>query len=517
MFGGENVVRRAVLTSLDVVFILPNPVNEMGYCAVERTLDRNADTSAFSATMAKLFSTLADISARAAERPPLLLTFSDGWRHSRATEPHGSEECPCERRYDQDQHERQEVMEAVAMSGQFELVDVDSVPVLHGVTTLEFLGFEDLEDLKPNWIANLARKLPDLEKLSIRGSDHYEQGRSKRQAQRKCMYHKAMFSNQLIISTGFLTSVRNLPAQHLRELVLDITHDEIMNESSPVHKIVDEDDWRNESHFGVVCYVATFENLTVLRLLGGLVICPEFFLGIIEQSTIITPFASLVEFELQFAPETADGRWFYQRDNDTIEGSRGNPEFAGFWKEHAIRQTQRETDFDDDDTDSVDSSEHVRIYEDGPMRTDVVPKYRFRSLPDKSTLLPFLLDAAEAVSRLPSIKKFILKQGDCWSSYTHLDYTPVVSRVFEIWYLKAGMHRTPLNTPMIPVPQIPKDASYLNQNRLYWRVDRWKPWDEVQKAWNGIVGPDAKHVNLEEEHLTYYGGNRSLLMYKGEF
>jgi hypothetical protein len=110
-----------------------------------------------------------------------------------------------------------------------------------------------------------------------------------------------------------------------------------------------------------------------------------------------------------------------------------------------------------------------------------------------------------------------LKQGDRWSSHMDLDYTPVVSRVFKLWYLKAGMHRSPLNTPMIPVPQTPRDASYLNQNSLYLRVDQWKPWDEVQEAWNGIVGPDAKHVYLEEEHWTYYGGNRSLLLYKGDF
>jgi hypothetical protein len=70
-------------------------------------------------------------------------------------------------------------------------------------------------------------------------------------------------------------------------------------------------------------HLASFPNLAVLQLLGGLVICPEFFRAVLDQAG--TPYPSLVEFELQFAPETADGRWYFQRDNEAIERSQSDP------------------------------------------------------------------------------------------------------------------------------------------------------------------------------------------------
>jgi len=187
LFSGENISRRAVLTTLTVEFILPNPANAMGCCQVTRTLDREADSAAFSTAVRKLFTILADLEARTVEKTLLSLMFRKGWRHSRSTEPWGGTRVPCTSKYGQRRHTRREVAEAKAMSGQFELLWEDSIPTVFGVTTLDFKGFDDLEDLKPTWIPVLVARLRDLEKLWIRRRDDYDDGRNKRHAQRNCM------------------------------------------------------------------------------------------------------------------------------------------------------------------------------------------------------------------------------------------------------------------------------------------------------------------------------------------
>jgi len=287
--------------------------------------------------------------------------------------------------------------------------------------------------------------------------------------------------------------MRSLAGDHIREIRLDVRHQEMDNEAMPVHKFVDSSQWDQESWFSILMHVASFPNLAVLQLLGGLVICPQFFRGIIEHTG--TPFPSLIEFELQFAPDTADGRWFYDPDEKSIN------------RAHADRQRARRYR-----SDSSGSEDNVRVYGDGPSRIGVVKHNRFRLVPATTTFLPFLMDAAEAVSRIPSLRKFILKQGHIFSSR---------SCVFELWYLKAGTPRSQNNPPGTNAyknfPMIPGDAAYLKYHRLYWRVDGWKPWGEVQAAWTSIAGPDAKIVFLEEHKWGHYGGNNSLQTYDGQF
>jgi hypothetical protein len=186
LFNGENISRRAALTSLMILVILPNPGNAMGCCPVVRTIDREADSAAFSTAVVKLFTILADLEARASRQPPLTLTFSEGVRPSRLIEPRGTMRVPCPSTGDgQNQHSRREVLEAKAMFGQFELLHEDSIPSLHDIGTLVFQGYEDLSDLKPTWISGIVPRLPKLRKLLLWRTDSYNHGRQKRQTLRE--------------------------------------------------------------------------------------------------------------------------------------------------------------------------------------------------------------------------------------------------------------------------------------------------------------------------------------------
>jgi hypothetical protein len=304
-----------------------------------------------------------------------------------------------------------------------------------------------------------------------------------------------------------------MAGDHLRELVLDIDHHRMENESSPVHKFVNNS--HQESCARMLKHLASLPSLTVFRLRGGLVICPEFFQSIANYSS--TPYPSLVEFELHFAPETADGRWFYQRDDDVIERSRRDPEYEEFWDEKAEYEDmeERRASFS-----SLDSYQHVRVFEKGPFRTGVVFHDCFRSMPDKTVFLPFLIEASKAASRIPKLRSFLLRMGNMWHEAHGLSYPDdLISRMFELCFLKAGTPRTPrmLSTsPHDHERRIPGDVVHLHQNRLYWRTDGWTPWDEVQAAWAATTGPDAKTVFLEEKNWVEQNCNPRVYVYEGE-
>jgi hypothetical protein len=188
LFSGDNISRRAYLASLTIVFILPNPENALGCCPVVRTLDRTADSVAFSASVAKVFTILADLAASATEHPPLYLSFYSAYRLSKWKEPKGSSTVPCQPGYDKYQHSRREVLEAKAVSGQFELLRDESLPVLHDVKSFTFKGFDDLDDLKPTWIPAIVGQLPSLERLHLHTKDLYSAGRLGRIKQRERMW-----------------------------------------------------------------------------------------------------------------------------------------------------------------------------------------------------------------------------------------------------------------------------------------------------------------------------------------
>lgn len=90
------------------------------------------------------------------------------------------------------------------------------------------------------------------------------------------------------------------------------------NKNSPVQRFVKNS--RHESCSRTLKYLASFPNLVKPRMLAGLVISPEFFRCVIDNTSTLFPL--LIEFELKFAPETAYGGWHFQRDDETLEKSQ---------------------------------------------------------------------------------------------------------------------------------------------------------------------------------------------------
>ena len=187
IIGGANVSRRVALTSLTVNPIFPTPGNTKGCCLVTRTLDREADSDAFSKAMVKLFTAL-KLEASIAGQASLSLNIYGGYRRrSGSRTPLAIIPVPCKK----GKHSERAQSKAIATSGEFELLYEDSIPTVHGVTTLDVRGFYDMEALKPTWIPGLVGRLPDLENLAVEKQDSNEQSLDRRAAQRNSMYNLA--------------------------------------------------------------------------------------------------------------------------------------------------------------------------------------------------------------------------------------------------------------------------------------------------------------------------------------
>jgi hypothetical protein len=291
-------------------------------------------------------------------------------------------------------------------------------------------------------------------------------------------------------NTELAAAVCRVSGDNITHLELSLASDYMYNEDAQPQILLDGAYGYRETWSSLVKQVSTaLRNLATLHLHGGLVITPQFFRIIEDES-----FPSLTELILDFAPATADGRWFYEHDEKAEERSRADPANAEWWGE-IDAETSSESDGSTVDSERIVASNS-------------------RGNPDEATFFPFLMDAAEAVQCLPCLKKFILKlvQYSWWGGIGY----PGENRVFQLWCLKAGTLCTPKGkTINCSRTSIKADGRYIHCNRLYWRVDKWTPWEEVQVAWTRIVGPDAKIVWLDE--TKWREESRDIFIYEGDF
>ncbi|KAF2449703.1 hypothetical protein P171DRAFT_469679 [Karstenula rhodostoma CBS 690.94] len=491
LFTGTNIRRRELLKQLSIYFILPDPPNMDGCCEVEAIPDRDADSKTFTKAVVQLFDILSDLEHRSQRKSMLSLVLDEAYRTSPPKLHLGGvymNRCK--------KHRTAQIQEAKTNSGKFELLPETSLAILDDISRFECTGHYLLAELRPTWIPIMMSHLPRLDKLVVQERDLYTFGRTRRLSDRRELQRSLCFP----------------PTEHLTEIVLDVEHTPLCNEDISVQRLIGQSNWREETWSIVLRHLARFPVLKKLHLLGELVICPELFTNITEYKG--TPFPSLQELVLEFAIETADGRWFYQRDEEAFTQAKSDPELQHF--------SEDIEDSDEDPTDAEfdsDTDGYVRLFEDSPVRTSVVGHDRFRTLPDKDTFGVLLETASRAVLRFPQLRKFILNLADRYTLNRDGVYYPYIPRHFELWWLKSGEPRSPLKAEpkYLGYPKVACDAKYIHQNRLYWRTGSWIPWEEAQSAWAKAAGPDVKIVFLEEK---FWSGGRSRLassVYSGEF
>lgn len=121
LFSGESISRWANLTSMTVTFILPILPNPTGCCLVVQPPGREADGAVFSESVKELFTILADRGARAIRKEPLTLCFSQAYRLTEFEGPEATTWAGCTSIDSLSVHSLRVVLDAQAVSGQFEL------------------------------------------------------------------------------------------------------------------------------------------------------------------------------------------------------------------------------------------------------------------------------------------------------------------------------------------------------------------------------------------------------------
>jgi hypothetical protein len=177
----------------------------------------------------------------------------------------------------------------------------------------------------------------------------------------------------------------------LQELELYIHHNSLQDEDREPDILIPVEGSQHDAYFQTLRHLATFPMLKVLHLCGRLVIGVDLFSN-------MPAFPTLVDFQLDFAPETADGRWFFVKDEQ-------------IFKKIAEEESNEEADEDESDSESESSSiiqADDSEDEDGPVTQRWDRSNHYRTLPNPETLPLVLSDAARFVEGSPKLRRFIL-------------------------------------------------------------------------------------------------------------
>jgi hypothetical protein len=243
-------------------------------------------------------------------------------------------------------------------------------------------------------------------------------------------------------------------------------------------------------------WLSNFNQLRILYLTGPVSVTPSLF--DIQDTISNNLFPCLDEFALEFTPQTADGRWFFLRD-DVAFRNRTPKQLAHDEARDAQRNRLKWT---------IYGETQVAI-------RSVKPWCKFRSVPNPETFTPFLCSAARLCSNMPRIKQFSLKlNNNHRNTISRLDYE-CVDRIFELWFFAAERSLETISDET-ERPEIPIDVRILHHDRVYFRVGRNPPDNTVVQSWRGVVGRYGKMNFLDEQHChpLYYGTRR--MAYSGE-
>jgi hypothetical protein len=223
--------------------------------------------------------------------------------------------------------------------------------------------------------------------------------------------------------------------------------------------------------------LSTLPQLTTLHLTGSQFVGVNFF-------SSLPHFPKLLDFQLDVAASTIDGKWFFVSD----EGLTAK--IKGFGEEESTYDS-------DSDSDRADS---VELYdsddEDGPLIQRMDWFRHFRTMPNPETIPEFLINAANWVRTSPRLRKFILRhrhssQGN--RIFWDHEELEAYGRNLEVWYLRSGARCDH------DINIVPADEPFISRDRMYWRVgDRWRPNSGIVEAWRRAVGPDVKYCFLKD-------------------
>ncbi|KAF2009141.1 hypothetical protein BU24DRAFT_497340 [Aaosphaeria arxii CBS 175.79] len=463
LFQGTNIRRRELVQKLYFSIKFPKEEvwdDEVGRCCpVNSKVDFDAEGDIWHRDVTKLFRILSDIEIRFQAQigrtaPPMKLVFYNCTRAGRCELVKPSYR-PCSWGL----HTRPEMAAVRTRPGSVRVPELRNIPALYQVASFRACASSCSKWLHPEWIHMLASHLPNLSNMEVFFEDPYNWGRNWRR------------EYQLALARS-LDKALNRSLEVIR--IYSNTQD-LKNEDVDLHQISSPD---ITDHFSnrLLRQVSTFANLRTLYLEGIMVVSETMFQSCVERpSTIFFP--QLEEFYLHFAPSSAEGHWFYLRDD------------AAFAAQEDLENEP-----------GLQPGKGFIVYKDTHLPMGEVSNYyQYRSLPNPETLTPFLSSAAHFCRTLPKIKRFALKMNDRPGGYDELTFD-FIDRILELWYFPGGVShggfRKASQCPVLPIDQ--RIAQY---DRVYFRIGSSRLDERIVESWRKAVGVDGKINHLDQNHF----------------
>ncbi|KAF2635479.1 hypothetical protein P280DRAFT_511132 [Massarina eburnea CBS 473.64] len=408
------------MTEIDTFGLLFVSTNVCRARFITRILVRFSDRSDedFTANVArsvsKLLCILADMAKRASDLPPVELYF---------------------------------LVDDNSNDGSLDLVLPDDPSSAPQVSSFVFDPRETLCDFRRySSVFKLLPMFPMMKKVRLMFADYLRDAPEKRREERQ----------------EFGDSFCNFDLASIQALDLFMYHRSPSDEDERPIDLIPREGIQFDAFVRIFHHMDKFSSVKVIHLRGPITIGVDIF-------SHLPNLPALSDFHLSFTACTADGRWFFTRDDSLFPVK----------------------DIESDDEDDV-SIHNYSIY----LSEEEDTRNYFRTLPNPETIPPFLLAASQFVGKSPKLCKFIL----CYCEFEGGGWTPKwneegMERYFELWFVRQGTPRT-----VAGWPKVIADEKYMKWNRLYWRVGKhWRPDDEVVGAWNKATGNDTKVFFLNEE------------------
>ncbi|KAJ4340919.1 hypothetical protein N0V87_002273 [Didymella glomerata] len=192
-----------------------------------------------------------------------------------------------------------------------------------------------------------------------------------------------------VIVSEFAAALSKRSFAKLRILRIRLAHYECRDEARDPTCLVPLGTCEDEPTLRIMQRLSTLPQLTTLHLTGSQFVGVNFF-------SSLPHFPKLLDFQLDVAASTIDGKWFFVSD----EGLTAK--IKGFGEEESTYGFGEEESTYDSDSDS-DRADPVELYdsddEDGPLIQRMDWFRHFRTMPNPKTIPEFLINAANWFAR----------------------------------------------------------------------------------------------------------------------
>ena len=359
------------------------------------------------------------------------------------------------------------------------LLQLDSIEGIREIPQISsFHRSPGSRNIEPRSLAIIASRFPNLVSFRWRLQDNQKRdprlsqqtrfGGYIRPCQSLMIISVCTLADSLSMSIEFAEALPMIPQGSLKRISLDLAsnppNNQQLNPSSALISSLTPTD-----HMSLAIHaISQSEHLTHLDLGENIVISPSLFWPANQTKDPFWP--NLVAVKVVFSMTTAEGGWYFVRDNSTNDESDDDAAVTDTSSADGSEANDITT-YQDPDPDIPDTFNEKQV----ALATGERPYRRFRSKADPDKLNPLFVAAAQAATQMPRLQRMMLK--------TEVKASKMFT--FAMTYFAAG-------------EKTGRGAGSRNTDkpRLDWVVgpSRYEPEESILEIWRGAKGEVLQSV-----------------------